>query len=151
APSHRSAYERLANALAIILTNKGAPLLYYGDEIGLAGAGDPDNRRMMQFGSLDANQTWLQSEVKTLLPIRAAHPALRHGQRSTVSVDADLWVFQTTTSYPTADTVVVAVNRGDSDRSASGLPASWSELVTGTSGAGATTVPARQTRIFVAK
>jgi glycosidase len=151
APSHRSAYERLANAIAIILTNKGAPLLYYGDEIGLPGAGDPDNRRMMQFDSLDANQSWLQAQVKTLLAIRAAHPSMRHGKRSTLSVDADLWVFQTTTSYPTTDTVIVAVNRGDTDRSASGLPASWSELVTGTTGAGATTVPARQTRIFVAK
>ena len=34
-------YERLANAFAVILTNKGAPLIYYGDEIGLPGAGDP--------------------------------------------------------------------------------------------------------------
>ena len=25
----------------------GIPLLYYGDEVGLAGAGDPDNRRML--------------------------------------------------------------------------------------------------------
>lgn len=151
APSSRSAYERLANALAVIFTNKGAPLLYYGDEIGLPGAGDPDNRRMMQFDALDANQTWMRDRIKALLAARAAHPAMRHGKRSTLSADADLWVFQTTTSYPSADTVFVAVNRGDSDKSASGLPASWSELVTGASGGGSTTVPARQTRIFVAK
>ena len=38
----------------MILTNKGAPLIYYGDEIGLPGAGDPDNRRMMQWTGLHA-------------------------------------------------------------------------------------------------
>ena len=40
----------------MLLTNKGAPLIYYGDEIGLPGAGDPDNRRMMQFSGLSADQ-----------------------------------------------------------------------------------------------
>ena len=45
-------YDRMANAFAVILTNKGAPLIYYGDEIGQPGAGDPDNRRMMQWTGL---------------------------------------------------------------------------------------------------
>ena len=31
------------------MTNPGIPLIYYGDEIGLAGGGDPDNRRMMPW------------------------------------------------------------------------------------------------------
>ena len=44
-----SAYERLALAMAVTLTNRGVPLIYYGDEIGLPGAGDPDNRRLMQW------------------------------------------------------------------------------------------------------
>ncbi|MFY0534764.1 hypothetical protein [Nannocystis pusilla] len=32
-----------------MLTQNGIPLIYYGDEIGMAGAGDPDNRRMMDW------------------------------------------------------------------------------------------------------
>jgi glycosidase len=46
-PQTPEAYERLANAFAFLFTSPGAPLLYYGDEYGLAGGGDPDNRRML--------------------------------------------------------------------------------------------------------
>ena len=45
----RGPYERLGLAFAVLLTNPGVPLIYYGDEIGLAGGGDPDNRRMMPW------------------------------------------------------------------------------------------------------
>ena len=43
------AYERVANGFALLYTNRGAPLVYYGDEYGMPGAGDPDNRRFMQW------------------------------------------------------------------------------------------------------
>ena len=149
-PTRRSPFERLANAFGVLLTNKGAPLVYYGDEIGLPGAGDPDNRRMMQFTSLSADQQWLRDRIKALTTIRAAHPALRRGKRATLSVTPDVWVYSMSTS---GDVVYVAINRGDSDASVSGLPASGSnELLTVTSVSGATaTIPPRQTRIFVAK
>ena len=39
------------------------PLIYYGDEIGLAGGGDPDNRRMMQWDNLSGHQTWLKERM----------------------------------------------------------------------------------------
>ncbi|MEZ4467302.1 MAG: hypothetical protein R3F43_23360 [bacterium] len=41
---------RLRLAQAFVLTVPGAPVLYYGDEFGLPGVGDPDNRRPMRFG-----------------------------------------------------------------------------------------------------
>jgi glycosidase len=151
-PSTRSPFERLANALAVVFTNKGAPLLYYGDEIGLPGAGDPDNRRMMQWSGLSADQTWLQARVKALLAIRAAHPALRRGSRSTLSVSTDLWVYRMQ-SLADGDTVYVAINRSDAGQSSNALPSSTlQELLGGTSVAGPNiTVPARQTMIFTSK
>ncbi|MBI2395312.1 MAG: hypothetical protein HYV09_37430 [Deltaproteobacteria bacterium] len=149
-PSSASAFERVANAFAVILTNKGAPLVYYGDEIGLPGAGDPDNRRFMQWTGLSANQTWLRDRVKKLLEIRGKHPAMRRGTRSTKVANTDLWVYSMSTA---GDTVYVAINRGDSPQTATGLPSgALDELVTGTAATGPTaSIPARQTRVFVAK
>jgi glycosidase len=149
-PQEREAFERVANGFAVLFTNRGAPLLYYGDEIGMPGAGDPDNRRFMQWAGLDANQQWLLDRTKKLLSIRAAHPALRRGSRATISADNDVWVYSRVTS---GDTVHVAVNRGDAPRSVGGLPAGpLTELVTGASVTGPNAqVPARQTAIFVAR
>jgi len=144
-------YERLANAFAVILTNKGAPLIYYGDEIGLPGAGDPDNRRMMQWTNYNAGQTAMLARMQALTAIRAAHPAMRRGTRTTLDVSEDLWVYemQTAPGDPTPDTVYVAINRSDNDLTTSKLPGGLTELLTNTpEGASPVTIPARQTRIY---
>ena len=143
-------YERLGNAFGVILTNKGAPLIYYGDEVGLPGAGDPDNRRMMQWTGYSPAQQALYARIKALTTIRAAHPAMRRGTRSTLQVDADLWVYELTTSAgdPVADTVYVGINRSDADRQTTMLPSGLTELITNTPVTGAVTIPARETRIF---
>ena len=144
------AYERVANAFAVIYTNRGAPLLYYGDEIGLPGAGDPDNRRFMQWSTLDANQTYLKDRIKKLGDIRSKHPALRRGTRTTLESSADVWAYSRIT---TGDTVYVAVNRSDSPKDVNSLPGgNYTELVTGGAASGPkVSIPARQTRIFVSK
>jgi len=140
----------LAVAFAVLLTNKGAPLIYYGDEIGLPGAGDPDNRRLMQFTGLSADQQYLLATMKALLAARTAHPALRRGHRTTISVNADAWVYSMSTA---GDTVYVAINRGDAAANIGGLPgAPLTELVTGAAVNGPSySVPPRQARVFVAK
>jgi glycosidase len=148
-PNERSAFERLANAFGVILTNRGAPLIYYGDEIGMPGAGDPDNRRMMTFTGLNANQTWLKDRISKLLAIRAAHPSLRRGVRTTMRVDGDVWVYSRATP---GDATVVAINRSDDAKTIDGLPSGATELVTGTAVSGTSaSVPARTTLIFATK
>lgn len=149
-PAYRAPFERVANAFAVLLTNKGAPLVYYGDEIGMNGAGDPDNRHVMQFDGLTTDQQYLRDRISRLTAIRAAHPALRRGARTTIAADRDTWTYSMAT---TGDTVYVAVNRGDRPTRVFGLPnGGLTELVTGgeTSG-GSFEVPPRQTRIFVAR
>lgn len=37
--------EGLKLALTFLMTTRGIPLIYYGDEIGMPGGADPDNRR----------------------------------------------------------------------------------------------------------
>ncbi len=57
-------------------TYPGAPTIYYGDEIGMVGADDPDDRRAFQWGK--GNQQ-LVEWYATLAAIREAYPALRTG------------------------------------------------------------------------
>ena len=144
------AYERVANAFAVLYTNRGAPLVYYGDEIGLPGAGDPDNRRFMQWDGLSANQTFLKTRISKLGDIRSKHPALRRGTRSTLESSNDVWAYSRIT---VGDSVYVAVNRSDSPQTVTTLPSgAYTELVAGDDASGPNvTIPARQTRIYVAK
>jgi glycosidase len=119
-PASANPYERLAVAFAILFTNRGAPLVYYGDEIGLAGAGDPDNRRMMPWMSYSPAQQQLFAKLQKLGAVRAAHSALRRGDRTTLSYDDESWLYQMTDG---GDRVWVAINRSDSAKSIAGLPA----------------------------
>ena len=46
---NKTTYNKLANFHAFNLSLPGVPIIYYGEEIGLMGEGDPGNRRMMRF------------------------------------------------------------------------------------------------------
>ncbi len=143
-----AAYERLANAFSVLLTVKGAPSILYGDEIGMAGGADPDNRRMMTFTGWSADQTNLRNRIARLAKIRGDHPALRRGRRDAITSNANLWVFSMSAG---SDVVYVAINRGDNSESATGLPSgALTELVTQTTVSGPSlAIPPRQTRVFV--
>jgi glycosidase len=73
------AYKKLALLHAFNNAIPGVPCSYYGDEIGLPGAGDPDNRRMMYFTNWDKNEQELYEKVKELNTLRAKHLALIYG------------------------------------------------------------------------
>jgi cyclomaltodextrinase len=60
------------------MTYVGAPVIYYGDEIGLAGEMDPDCRRAMPWNPAQWNQD-LQNYYKRLIQLRNQYPALRRG------------------------------------------------------------------------
>ena len=147
-PTDQKTFDKVANAFAVLLTNQGAPLIYYGDEYAMAGAGDPDNRRFMQWSGYSSGQQYVHDRIKTLLAIRKAHPALYKGVQVTISATADTWLFAQETAQ---EQVYVGVNRSDNDAQLSGLPSgALQELVTNTSASGPTaTVPARQTRIWI--
>ncbi len=149
-PQYRRPFERLANAFVFLFTSPGVPLLYYGDEIGLPGGGDPDNRRFMQWTGLTADQAWLRGRVAKLGQLRKAHAALRRGQRTSISATADTWVYSMRDG---AQTLYVALNRGDTDQAVSGLPSgALDDLYNEASVSGPTvTVPARGARVLKAR
>ena len=47
---------RLLLALDLLFTLPGIPQLYYGDELGMYGGGDPDNRRDLPAWAMDPAQ-----------------------------------------------------------------------------------------------
>jgi glycosidase len=148
-PGGLSAFERLAGAFTLLFTTRGIPLIYYGDEVGLPGAGDPDNRRLMQWTGYSAGQTFLLNRIKKLTAIRAGHPALRRGTRQSLSATADTLAYKMTLG---SEVVYVAINRGDIAQQVSGLPSgSLNELIGETSVSGPTvTIPARSSMVVIA-
>ena len=94
-PSSAEPYQRLQLALALIFTLPGVPVLFQGDEIGLAGANDPDCRRVMPAESeLLAEQLATRETVRSLGRARRNSVALRRGSRSVVLATRELYVFE---------------------------------------------------------
>lgn len=147
-PSNQAPFERLANSFAVLFTNPGVPLVYYGDEVGMAGAGDPDNRRMMQWSNYSTGQQGLLAKLKTLASVRAAHASLRRGKRMSLGATNDTIAYQMTYQN---DVVTVVVNRSDSPQQVGNLPSgALKDLLGGGMVSGPTvSVPARSAMILV--
>ncbi|MCC6798953.1 MAG: maltodextrin glucosidase [Anaerolineae bacterium] len=69
---------RLRVAATLLMTFPGVPSIYYGDEIGLSGGGDPDNRRPMIWDEARWN-TARRTLFQRLIALRRGSPALREG------------------------------------------------------------------------
>ena len=107
--------DELALSWAFIVTQPGVPLLYYGDEIGLAGANDPDNRRMMPWTRSQAEDALLD-RFRKLAQARRDLPALQTGDRRELWVDDDLYVYA---RYQSGQpTVIVALAMGGGPQTA---------------------------------
>ena len=103
-------YERLRLAWTFLFTSPGIPTIYQGDEFGMPGANDPDNRRMILFGDdLNEHQKKTIEFVKKLAAVRRLHPALWKGTRTTILSEPDVWLYAMMGEH---ETVLVAFNRG---------------------------------------
>jgi cyclomaltodextrinase len=105
-----ASYRTAALYLAYLMTTPGVPVVYYGDEIGLTGANDPDNRRMMRWDDVTADERALREEARRLIALRNEHPALRLGTYETLLAGADTWAFLRATPD---GAVLVVLNKGD--------------------------------------
>jgi glycosidase len=106
-------YSKLELAQAFLMSIDGVPMIYYGDEIGMTGAGDPDNRRDMRFDDkVTADEQRVLENFKKLGAIRREHPALRYGSRRSLRADHDVYAF---IRAHLGDRVLVAFNRGKTE------------------------------------
>ena len=74
----QAAVDKMKMAIELQMTFVGSPSIYYGDEIGMTGSNDPDNRRPFDWNTADWNMG-LFNTARTLAFNRTAHEALRDG------------------------------------------------------------------------
>jgi glycosidase len=82
-------YARLKMLNAFIMSIPGIPIIYYGDEIGMPGANDPDNRRMMRFTGLSAEEESVKKVTAQLGKLRGSSLALSYGDTRILSAGKD--------------------------------------------------------------
>jgi glycosidase len=103
--------QRLRLAHGAVMSLPGLPILYYGDEIGLAGAYDPENRRPMRFAAdRTPAEAALHDDVARLGRLRRCLPALRRGRLEDLTATADTIAWRRT--LDDGRPAVFALNRG---------------------------------------
>ena len=102
---------------AFVLSVRGIPQLYYGEEIGMEGGEDPDNRRDFPVRAFDAKgrdekEREMLDWTRDWIRLRREHSALRRGRLIDLVYDDDVYVFARQDSN---ETVVIAFNRDDKE------------------------------------
>jgi len=105
-------YDRFLIAQTFIMTSPNIPMLYQGDDIGMKGDVEPDNRKMMKFGNLTEDEKIALNNISILGKTRAEQRAITHGLRSTILGADDenphFWVYKM--SEKNSSDVYVAIN-----------------------------------------
>jgi glycosidase len=92
-------------AFTFLLSTRGTPLIYYGDEVGMRGEEDPHNRSDFPGGWREdghnafdpagrtPEEAAIHAHVRKLLHLRKELPALQRGKLLNLSVSRDTYVF----------------------------------------------------------
>jgi glycosidase len=92
-------------AWTFLMTARGIPMIYYGDEIGMRGGNDPDNRRDFPGGwpgdprnaftasgrTPDEEATF--QHLRKLVAVRAENDCLRHGRMENLLATDQQWAY----------------------------------------------------------
>ncbi len=92
--NNNSSYEKLKVKMTYLQTIPGIPVIYYGDEFGMTGAADPDNRRMMRFEKqLSEIEKQTLNDISSIVNLRKKHTALRYGDFYTLAADKNIYAY----------------------------------------------------------
>lgn len=95
-PGTSVGHKKLRMLTAFLFSIPGVPVIFYGDEIGMPGAGDPDCRRMMHFTNLDKEQQKTFEITQKLSSLRASRMSLLYGDTEILFEDATVLVLART-------------------------------------------------------
>lgn len=129
--------EAMKLAYAFVMTTRGTPQLYYGDEIGMRGGEDPENRHDFPGGFADSKKDAFKAEGRTpdqeemfswgvkLGQLRHEHAALTCGGEQVLSAGDDWLVYLRDTTHRAepacaagkGERLMVAIHRGEKNRS----------------------------------
>jgi glycosidase len=137
--SPETVHERYKLALTALLTLPGIPQLTYGNEVGMYGGADPDNRRMMPDWAFEPDldepdhsgfvhkpgAVW--AHLQRLIELRRQFPALARGDyeeiwRQRDAESPNVWAFVRKMEEPDTGTILVVLNNGDKPSSPLRLP-----------------------------
>jgi glycosidase len=116
--------EKLKLAFSFLATLRGIPQLYYGDEIGMTGGDDPDNRHdfpggfpgdqhnAFTPGGRTLEEQEIFAHVQSLLKLRQEHPALRRGVQKHVVVADKYYAF---TREGEGERLLIVFHNGDAE------------------------------------
>ena len=130
------------------MTYVGAPMIYYGDEVGMWGGNDPDSRKPMVWSDIpyedeiynvdgsthapdkvEVNESLLQ-HYKKLVAIRNNHPALQLGSYQTLLTDDEKRVLIFERTYA-GEKIIVVINNGADDYTVDLTDKHYVDLISG--------------------
>jgi alpha-glucosidase len=121
--------EALAKLAAVLLlTYPGVPSIYYGDEIGMTGWGDPQNRRGMVWDESRWNVP-IREHYKRLIEIRRSYEALQTGGLQFLLAEGDTLAYVRESQ---TQRMIVIGHRGNTDSHTISVPVEHSGIANGT-------------------
>ncbi len=115
------AYAKARLIALLQMTSPGAPMVYYGDEVGMWGSDDPNNRKPMLWKDLEpydepgmATMDDHLAYYREIIALRNAHPALRTGSIRTILTDDEQNVMAFIRENDTEE-IAVVLNASDRD------------------------------------
>lgn len=99
----------VAIAFGLLMMLPGVPCIYYGDEAGLIGKKDPDNRRFFPWGR---ESKFLEHTVRDLIHFRKQHHTLVDGKIGFIHVNNDI---NGLVRQKEDETIIFVFNKGKSE------------------------------------